>query len=92
MRYASRANSNLPKIPEDCRNLVLSIIEQTVLPPESISTYRPICRYIQDVHFAGLLDVQNILVADTGISWQTEDHSFGDNLISGVNQLCHRLL
>jgi hypothetical protein len=25
---------------------------------------------------------QNILSADTGISWQTEGHSFGDHLIS----------
>jgi hypothetical protein len=31
----------------------------------------------------GLLGVQNILSADTGISWQTEGHSFGDHLISG---------
>jgi hypothetical protein len=34
------------------------------------------------VHCAGLLDVQNILSADTGISQQTEGHSFGDHLIS----------
>jgi hypothetical protein len=32
---------------------------------------------IQGVHFAGLLDVQN-----TGISRQTEGHSFGDHLSS----------
>jgi hypothetical protein len=38
---------------------------------------------IQNVHFAGLLDVQNILPADTGISRLTEYHSFGDHLISG---------
>jgi hypothetical protein len=31
----------------------------------------------------GLLDVQNILSADTGIYQQTEDHSFDDHLISG---------
>jgi hypothetical protein len=37
--------------------------------------------YIEGVHFAGLLDVQNILSADTGISRQTEGHSFGDHLI-----------
>jgi hypothetical protein len=37
---------------------------------------------IYSVHCAGLLDVQNILSADTGISLQTEGHSFGDNLIS----------
>jgi hypothetical protein len=37
---------------------------------------------IQDVHFAGLLDVQNILSVDIGISRQTEGHSFGDHLIS----------
>jgi hypothetical protein len=30
----------------------------------------------------GLLDVQNILSADTGIFRQTEGHSFGDHLIS----------
>jgi hypothetical protein len=38
---------------------------------------------IQDVHFAGLLDVLNILSADNGISRKTEGHSFGENLISG---------
>jgi hypothetical protein len=37
----------------------------------------------QGVHLAGLLDVQNILSADTGNSWQTDGHSFGDHLISG---------
>jgi hypothetical protein len=35
------------------------------------------------VHFAGLLDVQNILSADTVISRQTVGHLFGDHLISG---------
>jgi hypothetical protein len=39
-------------------------------------------RNIQGVHFAGLLDVQNILSADTGISRQTEGHSFGNHLIT----------
>jgi hypothetical protein len=34
------------------------------------------------VHFAGLLDVQNILSTDIGIFRQTEGHSFGDHLIS----------
>jgi hypothetical protein len=34
--------------------------------------YRNFTWFIQDVHFAGLLDVQNILSADTGISRQTE--------------------
>jgi hypothetical protein len=34
------------------------------------------------VHFAVLLDVQNILSADTGISRKTEGPSFGDHLIS----------
>jgi hypothetical protein len=38
--------------------------------------------FVWDVHFAGLLDVQNILSADTSISRQTEVHSFGDHLIS----------
>jgi hypothetical protein len=37
---------------------------------------------IQNVHFADLLDVQNILSAHTGISLQTEGHSFSDHLIS----------
>jgi hypothetical protein len=37
---------------------------------------------IQGVHFAGMLDVQNILSAGTGISRQTGVHSFGDHLIS----------
>jgi hypothetical protein len=41
-------------------------------------------RYIMNgVHCAGLLDVQNILSADTGISRQTEGHSYCDHLISG---------
>jgi hypothetical protein len=40
------------------------------------------CPFIRSVHYAGLLDVQNILLADTGISWQTEGHSSGDHLIS----------
>jgi hypothetical protein len=34
------------------------------------------------VHCAGLLDVQNISSADTGISQQTEGHPFLDHLIS----------
>jgi hypothetical protein len=34
------------------------------------------------VHFAGLLDIQKLLSAGTGISWQTEGHSFGEHLIS----------
>jgi hypothetical protein len=37
---------------------------------------------VYSVHCAGLLDVQNILSADTDISRQTEGHSFGDHLIS----------
>jgi hypothetical protein len=32
---------------------------------------------------AGLLDVQNILLADTDTSQKTEGHSFGDHLICG---------
>jgi hypothetical protein len=36
----------------------------------------------QDVHFARLLDVQNILSADADISRQTKGHSFGDHLSS----------
>jgi hypothetical protein len=38
--------------------------------------------HIQDVHFAGLLDVENILSADTGISRKTGGNSFGDHLSS----------
>jgi hypothetical protein len=34
------------------------------------------------VHCAGLLDVQNILSADSGISRQQTGLSFGDHLIS----------
>jgi hypothetical protein len=37
---------------------------------------------MQSVHCAGLLDVQYILSADTGISRQIEGHSVGDHLIS----------
>jgi hypothetical protein len=46
-----------------------------------------VCIYIyrkrESVHFAGLLDIHNVLSADTGISRKTENHSFGDHLISG---------
>jgi hypothetical protein len=35
----------------------------------------------KSVHCAGLLDVQNILSADTGIFRQTEGNSFSDYLI-----------
>jgi hypothetical protein len=38
--------------------------------------------FIQSVHFAGLLDVRNILSADTPISRKTEGHSFGDRVSS----------
>jgi hypothetical protein len=44
----------------------------------------------KSVHCAGLLDVQNILSADTGISRQTEGHSFGDHLISRSVIECYR--
>jgi hypothetical protein len=37
---------------------------------------------IYSVHFAGLLDVHNILSAEASTSRQTEGHSFGDHLIS----------
>jgi hypothetical protein len=36
--------------------------------------------YIYECSFTGLLDIQNILLADTGISGQTKGHSFGDHL------------
>jgi hypothetical protein len=39
-------------------------------------------RYLYGAHFAGLLHIQNIKSADTGILWQTEGQSFGDHLIS----------
>jgi hypothetical protein len=45
-------------------------------------TVRPLYGKVQCVHSARLLDVQNILSADIGISWQTEGHSFGDHLSS----------
>jgi hypothetical protein len=41
---------------------------------------------IQSVHSAGLSNVQrspqNVVLGDCGIPRQTEDHSFGDHLIS----------
>jgi hypothetical protein len=37
---------------------------------------------IYSVHCGGLLDIQNILLADTGISQQTDSNSFGDHPIS----------
>jgi hypothetical protein len=40
-------------------------------------------RKYRTFHYAGLLEVQNILSAETGISRQNEVHSFGDHLISG---------
>jgi hypothetical protein len=47
--------------------------------------------HIQGVHFASLLDVQNILSADTGISRQTEGHLFDNHLISGSHAIeCDR--
>jgi hypothetical protein len=39
--------------------------------------------HIQSTHFAGLLEVRNVLSADTGFSRQTEGHSFGDHPIIG---------
>jgi hypothetical protein len=39
--------------------------------------------FIQDVHFAGLLNVQNILPADIGIPRQIEGHLLVDHLIRG---------
>jgi hypothetical protein len=39
---------------------------------------------LKGVHFADLLDVHNILSADTGISRKTEGNSFGDHLIIGL--------
>jgi hypothetical protein len=48
----------------------------------SVFQYSNFLLLIYSVHFAGLLDVHNILSADTGISWQTEGHSFSDYLIS----------
>jgi hypothetical protein len=42
------------------------------------------------VQCSGLLDVQQILSADTGISRQTDGHSFGDHLIS-ESVLRHRV-
>jgi hypothetical protein len=38
--------------------------------------------FIYSVHCAGLLDVQNMISADNGISQQTEGRSFGDHMIS----------
>jgi hypothetical protein len=51
---------------------------------ETYSLLRPGAKLLkqQGVHFAGLLDVQIMLSADTHISRQTEGHSFGDHLIS----------
>jgi hypothetical protein len=37
---------------------------------------------IESVYFAGLLDAQNNLLVDTGISRQTEGRSFGGHLSS----------
>jgi hypothetical protein len=42
----------------------------------------PASSLIQSVHFAGLLDAQNILSTDSGISRQTEGNSSGDHLSS----------
>jgi hypothetical protein len=43
---------------------------------------------LPSVHCAGLLDVwgasQNILLADTGIHWQTEGHSFSQSVSQSV--------
>jgi hypothetical protein len=45
--------------------------------------------HIQSVYFSVLLDVQNILSADIGISRQTEGQPFGDHLISRSVIECH---
>jgi hypothetical protein len=47
-----------------------------------IYIYMCVCVCVCVFHCVGLLDVQNILSADTGIFRQTEGHSFGDHLIS----------
>jgi hypothetical protein len=54
------------------------------LPPEEHDLrkkLKPLDK-IQGVHCTRLLDVQNILSADTGISRQTVGHSFGDHLMT----------
>jgi hypothetical protein len=62
-----------------------------VLCSDSLATHVTFIRDIQGVHFAGLLDVQNILLADTAISQQTEGHSYGDHLISGSVSQCYAI-
>jgi hypothetical protein len=70
------------KVLEGETDVTLSTISQRI---NTSAMARPIYIYIyiyiQDVHFAGLLDVQNILSTDTGISREIEGHSFGDYLI-----------
>jgi hypothetical protein len=53
------------------------VIVKLNLPNGNGCTLKKLC----SVHFAGLLDVQNILSADIGLSRQIEGHSFGDHLI-----------
>jgi hypothetical protein len=65
-------------------------VQQIQLPSQTPSTVTHTCDNLQSVHFAGLLDIHNILLADTGISRQTDGHSFSDHLISG-SVLCHRV-
>jgi hypothetical protein len=48
------------------------------LPNLSVSNHPLVPFSVYDIHYAGILDVS----ADTGISRQTEGHSFGDHLIS----------
>jgi hypothetical protein len=59
--------------------IILSVAWQWVFQfglPDNIS------HFIHGVHFAGLIEVENILLADTGISRQTEGHSFCESLSS----------
>jgi hypothetical protein len=56
---------------------------ETVFRNQLVSKNQSLRDNIQGVHFAGLLDVQNILLTDTFISRQTKGYSFGDHPISG---------
>jgi hypothetical protein len=63
-----------------------------IQPTESRNSKMNFNNSIQRVHCAGLLDIPKILSAYTGISWQTEGHSFGDTWAVSQSVLCHRVL
>jgi hypothetical protein len=84
-KVGSRNKASAFSYCEGGRRPVPIITGMTALPAKHFRYFCPSLPstwFLYSVHCAGLLDVQNILSVDTGISWQTEGNSFGDHLIS----------